>query len=724
MNYSRNASGIPARKYLIVLITICVVILSYLIIVQTWLVESDSPTLILGDVAQQDLRAPRNIEYISEVLTDEARAEAERSIEPVYGSPDQQIARGQLEILQSVLDTISKTRQNVIATRSEKQAALEAIEYYQFSQESLYSMLALSDERWSIVKQEAYNVLENVMRSAIRTDSLQSTMQDLPSRISLALYESEVNLVVELISPLVAANSFYSPELTEAARNLARDSVEPVLISYIQGEMIVSSGHVISPTAYEALIKQNLIAKVDYKDKFIGAAGVVILGLVIILLSFIRRRMEFVTDLRSLLLFAFSFLGFLAIARFSIPNHAIVPYLIPLAAFGLLISTLFGMSSSIAFSLVLVIFTVYGLPNALELFSYYFLASMSAVLTLGNGRRISHFLWASGVIAGVGMIALVSYRLPVYTTDLVGLATLAGAAVVNGIASSSLALLMQFLLAQFLGLTTAMQLLEISRPDFPLLKEFLLKAPGTYQHSLQVSNLAEQAAERIGADVLLTRVGALYHDVGKSPNASYFIENQVPGNINSHDELDPRESAAIIIAHVTDGFEMAKKYRLPSRVQDFILEHHGTMIPRYQYNRAVELADGDKDAVDIEDFQYPGPTPQSRETALLMFADGVEATVRAKQPKTESELRAIIQEVVDKTQYERQLVDTPLTQKDITTIIESFVSTLQGVFHPRLEYPQPETVELPILEDPAMDSPDETPESTQNSAKTSRKKNA
>ena len=585
-------------------------------------------------------------------------------------------------------------------------------------------MLTLSDERWSTTKLEAYNVLESVMRTSIRTDSIDSILQDLSSRVSLTLYETEVNLVVELISPLVAANSFYSPELTEAARMLARNAVEPVLISYIQGEMIVSSGQVITATAYEALLKQNLIAAVDYRDEIIGAAGVVLLGLLIIILSFARKRMEFVTDLRSLLLIAFSFLGFLAVARFSILDHTIIPYLIPIAAFGLLISTLFGMTSGIVFSLVLTIFTVYGLPNALDLFPYYFLSSMSAILTLGNGRRISHFLWASGVIAGVGIIVLISYRLPVLSIDLLGGATLAGAAVINGIASSSLALLMQFLLAQFLGLTTAMQLLEISRPDFPLLKEFLLKAPGTYQHSLQVSNLAEQAAERIGADVLLTRVGALYHDVGKSANASFFIENQMPGNIDSHDDIAPEESAAIIIAHVTDGVDLAKKYRLPSRVQDFILEHHGTLIPRYQYNRAVEMAGGDKKAVDIEAFRYPGPTPQSRETALLMFADGVEAIVRAKKPKTEKEIRAIIHEVVDKAQYERQLVDTPLTQKDITMIIESFISTMQGVFHPR---PATASVLPPVSGSSTAPEPellDDKPEEIQKPKKRLKKKNA
>jgi hypothetical protein len=384
------------------------------------------------------------------------------------------------------------------------------------------------------------------------------------------------------------------------------------------------------------------------------------------------------------------FLIFLAAARFTIPNRTVVPYLFPIPAFGLLISAFFGIESGVLFSLVLCVLTVYGLPNALDLMPYYFLSSMSAILALGSARRVGHFLWAAGVIAGIGFSVVIAYRLPLNNTDIIGLATLAGAAVFNGIASSSLALLMQFLLAQFLGSTTALQLLEISRPDFPLLKYFLLKAPGTYQHSLQVVNLAEQAAEKIGADALLTRVGALYHDVGKAQNASFFIENQMPGNIDPHDDVDPAISAATIIAHVTDGLSLARKYRLPRRLHDFISEHHGTLLTRYQYNRALDLAGGDISKTQVEKFRYPGPSPRSRETALLMFADGVEAIVRAKQPKTEEDLRAIIRKVMEKTQKEGQLMDTPLTQRDLNLITESFTATMQGVYHPRLEYPKDE----------------------------------
>jgi putative nucleotidyltransferase with HDIG domain len=253
---------------------------------------------------------------------------------------------------------------------------------------------------------------------------------------------------------------------------------------------------------------------------------------------------------------------------------------------------------------------------------------------------------------------------------------------------------LQYFLAQMLGMTTALQLIELSRPDQPLLQLLLHTAPGTYQHSLQIANLVEQAAERIGADPLLTRVGALYHDVGKIVNSVFFIENQFPGEVDSHDNLDPAVSAAMIISHIPEGLNLARKYHLPRRIQDFISEHHGTMLTRYQYKRAVEVAGGDESCVDKEKFRYPGPPPQSRETALIMLADGCEARVRAEHPRDEAELRALIKSTIEHRVAIGALNDTNLTLHDLDVIEDSFTTTLRGIYHPRIQYPTIEA--LPV----------------------------
>jgi hypothetical protein len=207
---------------------------------------------------------------------------------------------------------------------------------------------------------------------------------------------------------------------------------------------------------------------------------------------------------------------------------------------------------------------------------------------------------------------------------------------------------------------------------------------------LQVANLTEQAAEAIGADQLLARVGALFHDVGKAKNAAFFIENQAPGHMDTHQDMDPEEAAATIIRHVTDGAVLARKYRLPRRIADFMLEHHGTMLTRYQYNQALEKANGDAAKIDIEKFRYPGPRPRSRETAILMLADGAEARARAQSPQTDDDMRALVRGVIDYVQKEGQLDHTMLTLRDLNTIVESFVTTLRGTYHPRIQYPAAE----------------------------------
>jgi len=405
-------------------------------------------------------------------------------------------------------------------------------------------------------------------------------------------------------------------------------------------------------------------------------------------LYFSRRHLPFQFEARSLVLVALIFIFFIVSARLTIPNRTVLPYAFPLAAMGLLIATLFGLETGIVFSIALSILAPYNLPNALDLTPYYLLSSMTGVLVLGNARRVWTFFRAGMATALAGILTLAAFRFPFVQMDAVALLQLPGAAIFSGLAACSIALLLQYFLAQALGLTTALQLIEISRPDFPLLQFFLRNAPGTYQHSLQVANLAEQAAEAIGADALLTRVGALFHDVGKSMNPMFFVENQQQDQLNTHEDLAPHESAGAIIDHVNEGLALAHKHRLPRRIDDFILEHHGTMITRYQYNQALKAAGGDESKVDKETFRYPGPRPGSRETALLMLADGSEARARAERPEDEEAIRKIVRSTIEVAQKQGQLDETQLTLRDLSIITDVFVNILRGSHHPRISYPK------------------------------------
>ena len=689
MEFPRQSPrSLTNRTWLSILVLGCVAILSYLALVQPWSLRQTNLSLGVGSVASQDLRAPRDIQYVSKVLTDTARNDAERNVAPVYIAPDQSIARTQATALSMLLQGISVVRTENNLTLDEKRAAMVAIPGLNLKPDSMSYLLDLTDVRWILVRSEALNVLGETMRDPIRVENLDSVRQNLSTLVSFSLTEREAALVVEIVSPLVVTNSFYSPELTDAARKSARNEVQPVTRFFVQGQTVVARGQVITPADFEALTELGLVQLKDPLYSLLGAAALVALLAVFTALYFSRRPPAAGTDLRGLLLLGFLFIIFLVGTRISIPNRAVIPYIFPVPAFALLVSALFGMESGMVLGLLMSILCAYGMPDSLGLISYYAMSSLFGVLALGQARRVAHFLYAALAIALTGAAILAAYRLPFTETDWIGFLTLMGAAAFMGIASSGLTLPLQFLLAQFIGLTTPLQLLEISRPDSPLLNYFLLRAPGTYQHSLQVANLAEQAAEKVHADALLTRVGALFHDIGKAENPLFFVENQPPAQIDSHDDLDPKESARTIIRHVTDGLELAQKYRLPRRLQDFIAEHHGTLITRYQYNRAVQLANGDASSVNELDFRYPGPTPRSKETALLMFADGVEARARAEHPGTDDEVRALVRGVIENRRKDGQLDDAPLSSRDLANILDSFATTLRVTYHPRLEYPQ------------------------------------
>lgn len=651
-----------------------------------------TPPPQVGQVAGQDYRAPEAINYESEVLTQQRRDAAEKAVAPVYSSPDTRVARQQAERLRTALAYISSVRADAYASDNQKLGDLAALEDVQLSQGTASSILEMTDSRWQAVQQEVILVLEKVMSSPIRSEGIEAARQRTPALVSLSLPENQASVVAELAAAYVTANSQFSEALTQVERDAARQAVAPVTRALIAGQTIILRGQVFKPEDIEALEQLGLVQPEEMWPDLVSATALVLLLATFLTIYFRREGVKLPREARSVALMVLLFLAFVFGARLTIPARTVIPYAFPLAAYGLTATALFGAELALVSSLPLAILVAYGLPNALDLTLYYVMGSFFGVLALGRARRMVSFFWAGIAIALSSTVIVMVYRLPQPATDVIGLATLTGAAFFNGLASASITILFQFALAQFLGMTTPMQLVDLSRPDHPLLKLLLRDAPGTYQHSLQVANLAEQAAERIGGDPLLIRVGALYHDVGKSLNPVFFIENQMPGMINPHDILKPLESAEIIIRHVADGLELGQRYRLPPRILDFIREHHGTMVARYQYVRAVKAAGGDESRVDAEQFRYPGPRPQSRETAILMLADGSEARVRAERPVDEEELRKLVQELVSDRVTKGQLDDTNLTLQDLGVIVDSFTATLRGIYHPRIKYPKLDVV--------------------------------
>lgn len=684
---ARHRQMPPRIRTLQAVLLLLVSAISYIALIFPEWLSPTTTTLQAGDVSPENFQAPRALQYESKVRTEEARSAAENAVAPVYAGPNPAIARQQSENLRSALQSITSVREDQNSTRLKKETDIAALGDVTLPTETIAQIVLLGSTRWDAVQQEALDVLEQVMRRSIREEDVDTVRRSVPPLVSLSMNEREANIVVELVTAFIAPNTVYNAELTETARQSAREAVTPVVVEYKPGQIIVLRGQLVTPAQLEALEQFGLI-RVENAWQGYAGAGALVLGIAIyIRLYFSRRRMQFLFDARSLTVIALIFAAFIVAARLSIPDRTVVPYAFPLPALGLLIATLFGVEVGIVFSVAISLLAPYGLPNTLDLLPYYLVSSLIGVLVLGAARRVWTFFRAGIAIAISGVVVLMAFRIPFTPTDAAGLLELVGAAIFSGLASSSIALLSQYFLAQTLGLTTALQLIEISRPDSPLLQFFLRNAPGTYQHSLQVANLAEQAAELVGADALLTRVGAMFHDVGKAMNPMFFIENQAQGEMNPHDDLDPAEAARTIIAHVSDGVALARQHRLPRRIDDFILEHHGTMITRYQYNKAVEAAGGDASKVDAEKFRYPGPRPRSRETALLMLADGAEARARAERPQDEEALRKVVLSTIESAQKQRQLDNTQLTLRDLGIITDAFVNILRGTHHPRVLYP-------------------------------------
>lgn len=638
------------------------------------------------DVATQDIAAPYALAYTSEVLTERARQAAEAAVPDVYDPPDNRVARQQFERLRATLQYIDTVRADTLASRDDRLADLAALADLRLDAQAAEALLDLPDARWEATKLEAVAVLEQVMRAEIRPDRLEEARRAIPSLVSITLPESQAALVVQLVSAYVVPNSFLNEEATQQARLQARQAVQPVTKSYAAGEMIIARGEVVNEEHLEALEAFGLLRPPNpWQQLAVRTLLVVVVGCTFALYVFQAHR-EQMRSTRMMLTVCLLFVAVTLAIQVMVPGRAVMPYLLPGATLPMLMAVLFGPGMGIAASLVIAVLAGYVAPRGLELAAYVLLSGSLGALVIGRAERLGSFFWG-GLAAALGAAAvIVIFRFPDPAMDALGKATLLAAALLNGGLSASLAFGLLLLLGNLLGIVTSLQLIELSRPDHPLLQLLLRQAPGTYQHSLQVANLAEQAARAIGANALLTRVGALYHDVGKALRPQFFIENQLPGH-NIHEQLDPTTSASVIISHVQEGLELARKYRLPPAVQAFIPEHHGRLEATYQYQAALEAAASNHRPVDAQDFTYPGPRPRSRETAILMLADGVEAKARAETPGDDAAIDRLVRWVIEDRLSRGQLDRTDLTLKDIDSIRRSFVTTLKGIYHPRLRYP-------------------------------------
>lgn len=520
-------------------------------------------------------------------------------------------------------------------------------------------------------------------------------------------------VVQELASLTITANKFYDEVATKNAKVEARENTPPVFIK--QGDILVAKGQLITPELYELLGKNGLLKDdINYWPEL----GVLLLSVLLSLgiLTFIRQsepgKFKYNNSqlLMLVLVYVITLIPMHLTAFLQSDSQMYVGYLAPVAIGAILVTLLLETSlayfSVIIFSIMAsVILNVQG-----ELFDFKFglfaaVTSCVAIFSIHRASQRSTML-KGGIMASLFGALIVFIMLLLNNDTWTTSETLysIGFAIAGGLLTAILVIgLMPFFEVTF-GILSALKLVELSNPNHPLLRKLLTETPGTYHHSVMVGNLSEAAAEAIGANGLLCRVGSYYHDIGKTKRPIYFIENQ--NNMeNPHDSIEPKLSKSIIVAHARDGVEMLKEYKLPKPIRDIAEQHHGTTFLHYFYHKAVRQAEEQGIELDFteDDFRYPGPKAQSKESAIVGIADSVEAAVRSLRKPTVGQVESMIEKIIKGRLDDHQFNDCDLTMKELDIIAKTLKETVMGIFHSRIEYP--EDVKRPKSTAPNGDNP-------------------
>ncbi len=456
------------------------------------------------------------------------------------------------------------------------------------------------------------------------------------------------------------------------------------------GESIIRRGELVSPERYRVLqsLKQAYERRTGgFKQYWFVVAGQLILVIVCLVTLAIFLKILFPTVLRQpskVLFILLLLLLMVLVAKVALKLEFLHIYLAPLCILPIIVRAFYDAKLAIFLHIVAVFIISFIVPNPFEFVFLQIFAGVLLMYGMSNLRRRSQFFNSAFVI--FGSYAVTYFGLNIVQEGRIESVDWSYYGWFGGNAMLSLfAFPLIYVFEKVFGFLSEISLIELSDSNNPLLRELNQKAPGTFQHTLQVANLAEEAINRIGGDALLVRAGAMYHDIGKMRRPEYFIENQNTAE-NRHDELEYRESAKIIIGHVIEGIEIAHKRGLPDQIIDFIRSHHGTTRTEYFYRKAVE--EQGEAHVDKADFTYPGPRPFSRESAVLMMADSVEAASKSIKDPQATSLGALVDSIIDRQMEQGQFDNADITLKDITLIRELFKRRLMSIYHVRVEYPK------------------------------------
>ena len=491
----------------------------------------------------------------------------------------------------------------------------------------------------------------------------------------------------EMVKNEITANTALNENETKARKEKAANRVLPIYRRGVvkKNELIVERGKRLTKDDLAKLTQITRIHAIVNRSAYMSGLFILLAGLILLTVIYLRlfERKVAQTPKYALII---SINAFLAILVSLVVIQSQLPgYVIPLASTGMILVLLLNARTAFITVFSLSIYIGFIAGGRLDLTFMLLLGSACGIYAVRGARRRSQIFFAGFAVAVTNFISIIGIgflnnmqKEAILGEGLYGIA--------NGIISSFIVIGLLPVFEYTFRFITNITLLELSDLSSPLLKELTIKAPGTYHHSILVGNLAEEACNTIGANSLLARVGSYYHDIGKIEKAAYFVENEI-GTSSKHDKLTPSMSALIITNHTKDGVELARKYKLNKAIVDFVSQHHGTSLIYYFYQRALEKISSE-DELKEEEFRYPGPKPQSKEVAIVLLADSVEASSRMLSDPTPARIRGLVEKIMNNKFIDGQLDECDLTLKNLHKISESFVRVLMGVFHTRLEYPE------------------------------------
>jgi cyclic-di-AMP phosphodiesterase PgpH len=699
--------------------------------------SSDAMAYRVGDVARERITAPADINYVDDEETNRIRETVRASVVPTFLSEAKradeavQSFRTAWESLERKSAASSPSNKANVSNRSEgsanaavKSDLARVYGLRKFSGNELESVARVlresaggdiyTDQDEDYLQGEI-NIIDRQRPTDIRASQNPLTTMTKLSEARASLREglgriqsfsdSEADTFANALSPFVQPSITYDSDATERAKNLAAANVEPVTISLRRSETIVEQGTKITTPDILSRIAavESYTASTRQLNRFAGLL-ILISALFWGAWKFIEHRGMMprlaLSERKTFALFGFivvvqtAFMAmFFRVAEFTASQNIKAPlsdpslwaFAVPFAMGSLLMNLLADRRTALFTGVFTALLGGFLAPRGLEFTVYALISSSVAVYGIGSYRS-RQTVTIAGVLVGLCgaamAIALIAYTQQPFILNTVLLAMACGLA--SGIITAALTAMFLPLCESLFGILTDVKLLELSNADLPVLGQLAMRAPGTNQHSHAVGQLAEEACRVVGGNALLARIGALYHDIGKTAAPEHFVENQL--GKNPHDRLKPAQSAKIIISHVTYGTKLGKEMGLPQRIVDFIPQHHGTRTLHFFLKKAQAEA-RDPDEISENDFRYPGPKPQFREAAIMMIADSCEAAARSLAEPTPENIRFIVTKIIDAIVADDQLDECDLTLRELTQIRESMIRSLVAIYHSRVDYP-------------------------------------